>query len=82
MALLRWERGPRAHTQLIGGEVSLLDPNEHAPTLQLMRAAGREPMSLTHGDVDFSYLEALVLGPDGRRRLDRVSFSGHFDMFM
>jgi len=82
MALLKRERGPRAHAQLIGGEVSLLDPDEHAATLQVMRAAGREPMSFTHGDVDESYLEALVLGPDGRRRLDRVSFAGHFDMFM
>ncbi|MEO6881991.1 MAG: hypothetical protein ABI181_13740 [Mycobacteriaceae bacterium] len=39
-------------------------------------------MSMTHGDVDADYLRALVLGPDGRRRLDRVSFAGHFDMLM
>ena len=82
MRLLRQLRGPRAHAQLIGGEVSLLDPDDHAATLQAMRAAGREPMSFTHGDVDEEYLERLVLGPDGRRRLRRVSFAAHFDMFM
>jgi hypothetical protein len=30
VALLREQRGPRAHAQLIGGEVSLLDPDDHA----------------------------------------------------
>jgi len=82
MGLLRSARGPRAHAQLIGGEVSLLDPDDHAQALQIMRAHGREPMSFTHGDVDDDYLDALVLGRDGRRRLDRVSFAAHFDMFM
>ena len=80
--LLRSLRGPRAHAQLIGGEVSLLEPDDHAEALQILRAHGREPMSFTHGDVDDSYLDALVLGPDGRRRFDRVSFAAHFDMFM
>ena len=37
MALLRRIRGPRAHAQLIGGEVSLLPPADHAETLQIMR---------------------------------------------
>ena len=82
MALLREHRGPRAHAQLIGGEVSLLDPDDHAATLATMRAHGREPMSMSHGDFDADYLRALALGPDGRRRLDRISFSGHFDMLM
>jgi len=82
LGLLRSARGPRAHAQLIGGEVSLLDPDDHAQALQIMRAHGREPMSFTHGDVDDDYLDALVLGRDGRRRLDRVSFAAHFDMFM
>ena len=82
MALLRRVRGPHAHAQLIGGEVSLLDPDDHAETLLAMREAGREPMSFTHGDVDADYLERLVLGPDGRRRLPRISFAGHFDMLM
>ena len=47
-----------------------------------MREHGREPMSMTHGDFDYEYLEALALGPDGKRRFDRLSFAGHFDMLM
>ncbi len=82
MALLRRVRGPRAHAQLIGGEVSLLPPEDHAATLQLMREHGREPMSMSHGDFDYDYLAAVALGPDGRKRLDRISFAGHFDMMM
>lgn len=82
MALLRRVRGPRAHAQLIGGEVSLLDPDDHAAALQIMRRYGREPMSMTHGDFDYQYLERLALGPDGRPRLDRLSFAGHFDSLM
>ncbi len=82
MALLEEQRGPHAHAQLIGGEVTLLDPDDHAATLQVMREHGREPMSMTHGDVDADCLQRLVTGPDGRRRLDRVSFAGHFDMLM
>jgi hypothetical protein len=82
MALLRERRGPVAHAQLIGGEVTLLDPDDHAAALLAMRAHGREPMSMTHGDMDDGYLERLALGPDGRRRLDRISFAGHFDSLM
>jgi hypothetical protein len=82
MGLLRDRRGPRAHAQLIGGEVSLLDPDDHAAALQVMRAHGREPMSFTHGDIDYEYLEKLVLGPGGRARLRRVSFAAHFDSLM
>ncbi|RFU20146.1 radical SAM domain-containing protein [Geodermatophilus marinus] len=82
MALLRRRRGPYAHAQLIGGEVTLLAPDDHAAALQAMRAAGRSPMSMTHGDVDAGYLRALVTGPDGRRRFDRLSFAGHFDSLM
>ena len=82
MGLLRERRGPRAHAQLIGGEVSLLPPDEHAAALAIMRAHGREPMSFTHGDLDYDYLAELVLGPDGRRRLRRVSFAAHFDSLM
>lgn len=78
-ATLERLRGPRAHAQLIGGEVTLLPPDDHAETLLIMRRHGREPMSMTHGDVDDGYLDALVLGPDGRRRLDRVSFAAHMD---
>ena len=39
-------------------------------------------MSFTHGDVDYEYLERLAVGPDGRRRFDRLSFAAHFDMLM
>lgn len=82
MAYLRERRGPYAHAQLIGGEVSLLDPDDHAEALLTMRRHGRSPMSMTHGDFDPAYLRALVTGPDGRLRLGRVSFAGHFDSLM
>lgn len=82
MDYLRRVRGPRAHAQLIGGEVSLLDPDTHAEALLTMREHGREPMSFTHGDFDESYLRRMVLGPDGRPRLKRVSFAAHFDSLM
>ncbi len=81
MGLLRLLRGPRAHAQLIGGEVSLLSPDDHAAALASMRAHGREPMSFTHGDIDENYLRRLALH-EGRRRFDRLSFAGHFDKFM
>ncbi|MDQ2757084.1 MAG: radical SAM domain-containing protein [Actinomycetota bacterium] len=82
MGLLRVLRGPRAHAQLIGGEVTLLPPDDHAAALAVMREHGREPMSMSHGDFDHDYLTALVLAPDGTRRLDRLSFAGHFDSLM
>ncbi|WP_216698685.1 hypothetical protein [Arthrobacter sp. H41] len=82
MQYLRSVRGPRAHAQLIGGEVSLLDPDDHAAALAVMRANGREPMSMTHGDFDYAYLLALVLDAKGERRFDRVSFAAHFDSLM
>ncbi|MCV2490124.1 radical SAM domain-containing protein [Geodermatophilus sp. YIM 151500] len=82
MAYLRERRGPYAHAQLIGGEVSLLSPDDHAAALRGMRDAGRSPMSMTHGDFDPGYLRALVTGPDGGLRFDRVSFAAHFDSLM
>lgn len=82
MRLLRTVRGPRAHAQLIGGEVSLLDADDHAAAIQLMRSYGREPMSFTHGDFDEDYLRAVVLDQDGRRRIRRISFAVHFDSLM
>ena len=82
MAHLASVRGPHAHAQLIGGEVSLLHPDDHAAALAVMRRHGREPMSFTHGDVDYDYLQRLALGPDGRPRLRRLSFAGHFDTTM
>ena len=80
--LLRARRGPRAHAQLIGGEVSLLAPDDHAEALRIMRDLGREPMSMSHGDFDYEYLRAVTVGSDGRPRVDRISFAGHFDMQM
>ena len=82
MAYLRAQRGPGAHAQLIGGEVSLLSPDDHAGALLAMRAAGREPMSMTHGDFDRDYLESVVTGPNGALRLPRVSFAAHVDSLM
>jgi hypothetical protein len=82
MAYLRQRRGPYAHAQLIGGEVSLLLPDDHAAALLRMRAHGREPMSMTHGDFDAGYLRSLVLDDRRRLRLRRVSFAAHFDMLM
>ncbi|TYP88036.1 MoaA/NifB/PqqE/SkfB family radical SAM enzyme [Blastococcus xanthinilyticus] len=82
MAYLRERRGPYAHAQLIGGEVSLLSPDDHAAALQAMRDAGRSPMSMTHGDFDPEYLRALVTGPGGALRFDRVSFAAHVDSLM
>src|SRR5260221_5860851 len=79
MGLLRDQRGPRAHAQLIGGEVTLLSPDDHADALQVMRAHGREPMSMSHGDFDYEYLERLVVGPAGPGRLRPGSFAAHLD---
>ncbi len=83
MALLRERRGPGQNAQLIGGEVTLLPPDDHAAVLQAMLDAGRKPMSMSHGDFDYAYLEALALDPQtGRRRFDHLSFAGHFDSMM
>lgn len=82
MGLLRQIRGPRAHAQLIGGEVSLLPPKAHRDTLKAMRAVGREPMSMTHGDFDYDYLLEVVLDDDGTPAFDKVSFAAHFDSLM
>jgi hypothetical protein len=82
MAFLHQTRAPHAHAQLIGGEVSLLDPDDHAEALLTMRRYGREPMGFTHGDLDYDYLERIALGPDGRRRFRRLSFAAHIDTTM
>jgi len=83
MALLRELRGPGQHAQLIGGEVTLLGPEDHARALQAMIRHGRKPMSMTHGDFDYDYLEALALDPaTGRPRFERLAFAGHFDSMM
>jgi len=82
MAFLRANRGPSAFAQLIGGEVSLLPAADHAAALEAMRANGRNPMSMTHGDFDESYLRDVVLRTDGSRRFDSVSFAAHIDTTM
>ena len=82
MAHLRSERGPGQHAQLIGGEVTLLDADDHAAALSAMHRHARKPMSMTHGDFDYDYLERLAIGPDGRRRFELLRFAGHFDSLM
>ncbi len=82
MRLLEESRGPRAHAQLIGGEVTLLDPQDHAAALAVMRRHGREPMSMSHGDFDGTYLRALALDQSGQPRFRRLSFAAHFDSLM
>src|SRR5204863_9929251 len=54
----------------------------HAAALPVMRRHRRKPMSMTHGDFDYAYLEQLALGPDGKPRFKRLSFAGHFDSMM
>jgi hypothetical protein len=83
MALLRRLRGPGQHAQLIGGEVTLLGPDDHARALRAMIRHGRKPMSMTHGDFDYDYLVALAIDPaTGERRFDHLAFAGHFDSMM
>jgi hypothetical protein len=83
MALLRKLRGPGQNAQLIGGEVTLLSPDDHAAALQAMVRHGRKPMSMSHGDFDYEYLEALALDPvSGQPRFGHLSFAGHFDSMM
>lgn len=82
MQFLRKQRGPVGHCQLIGGEVSLLSPEDHAAALEVMRFYGRIPMSFTHGDFDYEYLRRLALRPDGSKRFERIDFAVHFDMYM
>jgi hypothetical protein len=82
MALLRHLRGPHGHAQLIGGEVSLLEPEDHAEVLQVMQSFGRKPMSMTHGDFDYDYLRRVCTDGEGQPRFSYVSFAGHFDTTM
>ncbi len=82
MAYLHARRGPGQNAQLIGGEVTLLSPDDHAEALLAMRRHGRKPMSMSHGDFDYDYLRRLALGADGRPRFEHLSFAGHFDSMM
>ncbi len=83
MKLAKEIRGPGQAAQLIGGEVTMLGPEAHAESLLAMIAEGRKPMSMTHGDFEYEYLEQLALDPQtGRPRFRHLSFAGHFDMTM
>ena len=82
MAFARQQRGPGQFAQLIGGEVSLLNPDDHAEALLAMRRHGRIPMSFSHGDFDYDYLESLALGPDGQPRFKQIAFAIHIDSTM
>jgi len=82
MEHLRQRRGPAAYAQLIGGEVSMLEAEDHALALEVMRAHGRHPMSMTHGDFDEGYLRAVALRADGTPRFGHLSFAAHIDTTM
>lgn len=82
MSFLRATRGTGQHAQLIGGEVSLLAPDDHARALEIMREHGRKPISMTHGDFDYEYLRRLAVAPDGRRRFDLLRVATHVDALM
>jgi MoaA/NifB/PqqE/SkfB family radical SAM enzyme len=82
MAYLREVRGPGQNAQLIGGEVTLLSPEDHAEALLVMRRHERKPMSMSHGDFDYDYLERLAIGAEGTPRFKSLSFAGHFDSMM
>jgi hypothetical protein len=82
MAYFRARRGPAQFAQLIGGEVTLLSPEDHAATLEVMHRHGRMPMSMTHGDFDDDHLRRLALRPDGTRRFRTLAFAVHIDSTM
>ncbi len=82
MAYMRKRRGPGQYAQLIGGEVSLLTPSDHARALQAMVRHDRKPMSFTHGDFDYDYLRALAVDEHDEPRFEHLSFAGHFDTTM
>ena len=82
MAYLRATRAPQAHAQLIGGEVTLLEADDHAEALRIMRQYGREPMSFSHGDFEYEYLERVAIDSQGEPRFKRLSFAGHIDTTM
>lgn len=82
MQTLQKLRGATAHCQLIGGEVSLLSPEDHILALETMRYFGRIPMSFTHGEFEYDYLHRLAVLPSGRPRFNRLDFAVHFDIDM
>jgi len=76
------KRGPVSHAQLIGGEVTLLEPNDHAAAIDVMRSFGRMPMSFSHGDFSEEYLHQVTLHPDGTPRHRDISWAVHIDTTM
>lgn len=82
MEYLRQERGHGGYAQLIGGEVSLLAPEDHAAAIAVIRDNGRIPMSFTHGDFDYDYLRAVAVDENGEPRVAHLSFACHFDTTM
>ena len=82
MQFLGTNNATSSYAQLIGGEVSLLEPEDHAAALTIMRAHGRKPMSFTHGDFDYEYLRRIAVDADGTPRFDELSFACHMDNTM
>ncbi len=70
------------YAQLIGGEVSLLEADDHAKALEIMWAHGRKPMSFTHGDFDYDYLRTIALDENEEPRFREISFACHIDTTM
>ena len=70
------------YAQLIGGEVSLLDADDHAAALQIMIDHGRKPMSFTHGDFGYDYLRSIAVDENDEPRFDEMSFACHIDTTM
>ncbi len=82
-SFLREQRGFGNYAQLIGGEVSLLEPEDHAASIAIMRSHGRIPMSFTHGDFDYDYLRAVAVDPEtDQPRFPHLSFAAHIDTTM
>ncbi len=82
MAFSRSHNATTSYAQLIGGEVSLLEPEDHAAALEIMWAHGRKPMSFTHGDFDYDYLRRIAVADDGTPRFKELSFACHMDTTM
>ena len=70
------------YAQLIGGEVSLLEAEDHAKALEIMWRHGRKPMSFTHGDFDYDYLRTIAVDDNGEPRFREISFACHIDTTM
>ena len=82
MQFMQQTNATTTYAQLIGGEVSLLEPRDHAEALAIMHRYGRKPMSFTHGDFDYEYLRQIVVDDAGQPRFSEVSFACHMDTTM